>query len=231
MLITWRLKEPGARHDDIIKWKYFPRYWPFVREIHRSPVNSLHKGQWRGTLMFSLICLWLNGWVNNREAGDFRRCRAHYDVNVMAPWYNSKFVQHLEWSGLKHDQPITTKDHYKMSLNYEFDWSIVNWTGAWTWTISSHGTDLFWPDFFGFSTRKRDHQQPAFEKYGCHIEHQLKQVKYTTVKHLRIHIIFSPMWINLFISEFFITLYNVFIWRFYNWNMVTLKGHHHLGIC
>ena len=46
-------------HDDVIKWKHFPRYWPFVRGIHRSPVNSLHKGQWRGTLMFSLICAWL----------------------------------------------------------------------------------------------------------------------------------------------------------------------------
>ena len=34
----------------------FPRYWSFVRGIHRSPVNSPHKGQWRGTLMFSLIC-------------------------------------------------------------------------------------------------------------------------------------------------------------------------------
>ena len=44
------------RHDDVIKWKYFPRYWPFVRGIHRWPVNSLHKGQWRGALMFSLIC-------------------------------------------------------------------------------------------------------------------------------------------------------------------------------
>ena len=43
-------------HDDVIKWKHFPRYWPFVREIHRSPVNSSHKGQWRGALMFSLIC-------------------------------------------------------------------------------------------------------------------------------------------------------------------------------
>ena len=32
-------------HDDVIKWKYFPRYWPFVREIHRSPVNFPHKGQ------------------------------------------------------------------------------------------------------------------------------------------------------------------------------------------
>ena len=70
-------------HDDVIKWKHFPRYWTFVRGIHRSPVNSPHKGQWRGALMFSLICVWINGWVNNREAGDLRRYRAHYDVTVM----------------------------------------------------------------------------------------------------------------------------------------------------
>ena len=70
-------------HDDVIKWKHFPRYWPFVRGIHRSPVNSPHKGQWRGALMFSLICVWINGWVNNREAGDLRRYRAHYSVIVM----------------------------------------------------------------------------------------------------------------------------------------------------
>ena len=42
-------------HDDVIKWKHLPRYWPFVRGIHRPPVNSPHKGQWRGALMFSLI--------------------------------------------------------------------------------------------------------------------------------------------------------------------------------
>ena len=72
-----------CKHDDVIKWKHFPRYWPFVRGIHRSPVNSPHKGQWRGALMFSLICVWINGWVNNREAGDLRRYRAHYDVIVM----------------------------------------------------------------------------------------------------------------------------------------------------
>ena len=70
-------------HDDVIKWKHFPRYWPFVRGIHRSPVNSPHKGQWRGALMFSFICVWINGWVNNRKAGDLRRYRAHYDVTVM----------------------------------------------------------------------------------------------------------------------------------------------------
>ena len=50
-------------HDDVIKWKHFPRYWPFVRGIHRSPVNSQHKGQWRGALMFSLIWAWINGWA------------------------------------------------------------------------------------------------------------------------------------------------------------------------
>ena len=47
------------------------------------PVSSPHKGQWRGALMLSLICVWINGWVNNGEAGDMGRYRAHYDVTVM----------------------------------------------------------------------------------------------------------------------------------------------------
>ena len=72
-----------APHDDVIKWKHFPRYWPFVQGIHRSPVNSPHKGQWRGALKFSLICAWINAWANNREAGDLRRYRDHYGVTVM----------------------------------------------------------------------------------------------------------------------------------------------------
>ena len=70
-------------HDDVIKWEHFPRYWPFVREIHWSPVSSPHKGLWRGALMFSLICAWMDDWVSNREAGDLRRPRAHYNVIVM----------------------------------------------------------------------------------------------------------------------------------------------------
>ena len=71
-------------HDDVIKWKNFPRNWPFVRGIYRSPVNSPHKGQWRGALMCSVICVWINDWVNNRETGDLRRYHAHYDVIVMS---------------------------------------------------------------------------------------------------------------------------------------------------
>ena len=70
-------------HDDFMKWKHFPRYWPFVQGIHRSPMNSPYKGQWRGALMFSLICAWINGWVNNGEVGDLRRHRTHYDIIVM----------------------------------------------------------------------------------------------------------------------------------------------------
>ena len=73
----------GSCHDDVIKWKHFPRYWPFVRGIHRLPVNSPNTGKWHGALMFSVICAWINSWVNNREAGDLRRHRAHYDVIVM----------------------------------------------------------------------------------------------------------------------------------------------------
>ena len=42
------------------------------------------KSQWHRALMFSLICVWINGWVNNREAGDLRRHRANYNVRVMS---------------------------------------------------------------------------------------------------------------------------------------------------
>ena len=42
-----------------------------------------HKGQWRGVLMISLIYAWINGWLNNREAGDLRIHLAHYGVTVM----------------------------------------------------------------------------------------------------------------------------------------------------
>ena len=86
VIIMYWLCGPAQRcndyHDDVIKWKYFPRYWPFVWGIHRSLVNSHRKGLWRGALMISLICVWINGWVNNRKAGDLRRHRPHDDVTA-----------------------------------------------------------------------------------------------------------------------------------------------------
>ena len=81
--ITGFHKSIGQRHDDVIKWKLFSRNWPFVQGIPRSPGKSPHKGQWRGALMFSLICAQINGSVNNCETGDLRRHCAHFDVTVM----------------------------------------------------------------------------------------------------------------------------------------------------
>ena len=52
-------------HDDVIKWKHFPRYWPSVRGFRRSSVNSPAQRP----VMFFFICAWINDWVNNREAG------------------------------------------------------------------------------------------------------------------------------------------------------------------
>ena len=70
-------------YDDLIKWKHFLRYWRIVLGIHRSPVNFPHKGQWRAALMFSLICIWIDVWVNNWDTGDLRCHGTHYDVTVM----------------------------------------------------------------------------------------------------------------------------------------------------
>ena len=72
-------------HDDVIQWKLCPRYRPFVREFHRSPVNSPHKVQWRGTLMFSLICAMnkrlskqSRGWrFETPSCSSWRHCNVH----------------------------------------------------------------------------------------------------------------------------------------------------------
>ena len=57
---------------------------PFARGIHRSPVNSPHKGQWRGALMVFFYLHLNKGSVNHQDAGDLRRHRIHSDVTVMA---------------------------------------------------------------------------------------------------------------------------------------------------
>ena len=96
MCLKCRLHNGGGNHDGFIKWKHFPRYWPSVRGIHRSWVDSPHKGQWHGDLMFSLICAWRNGWANYQEAGDLRRHRARYDVAVML-WFSPLYAYQQGW--------------------------------------------------------------------------------------------------------------------------------------
>ena len=59
-----------------------------------SPVTGEFpaQGQWRETLMFSLICTWTNGWMNNRHTGDLRRHGALYDVTVMERLFLNKIM-------------------------------------------------------------------------------------------------------------------------------------------
>ena len=91
-LLQYDITIRNSSHDDVIKWKHFPRYWPFVRGIHRPPTITMHNCgvtiivallSWRGALVFSLISASINDSVNEREAGDLRRHHAHYDVTKM----------------------------------------------------------------------------------------------------------------------------------------------------
>ena len=99
-------------HDDVIKWKHFLCYWPFVRGIHRPPVNSPHKGQWRGVLMFSLIYARNNSWANNGDTGDLRRHRAYCDVIVMCFHQCHFFIRFTiavtDIIGNKESRPLST---------------------------------------------------------------------------------------------------------------------------
>ena len=75
-------------YDDVIKWKHFPRHWLLCREFTGDCGEfTSHRWipftQWRRALMFSLICAWTNSWINDQDAGNLRRHRAHNDVTVM----------------------------------------------------------------------------------------------------------------------------------------------------
>ena len=113
--------KPDISHDDVIKWKHFSRYWPFVRVIHRSSVNSPLKGQWRRALMFQLICAWTNTLrANNREASYLRRHRAHCDVTVI-PFPSNKssdqhFTEHLKTYQPHKSNPLFSIQPWYLSM-------------------------------------------------------------------------------------------------------------------
>ena len=120
-LPTWpHLGNFEGTHDDVIKWKHFLCYWPFVRGTHRSPVNSPHKGQWRGALMFSFICARINSWASNGGAGDLRRRRAHYDVIMVIVTSRGKVSMVTPFSkankGKCHDAHLTYTAVWKYSF-------------------------------------------------------------------------------------------------------------------
>ena len=105
-------------HDDVIKWKHFPRRWPVLRGIHRPLVNSPHKGQWREALTFSLISTWTKSCKNNRDAGDLRRHRTHYDVTVTSKLTNADNIfAKISHANLMHNLDITYLEPYMWCKN------------------------------------------------------------------------------------------------------------------
>ena len=76
------------RHDvDVTWWRHQMETFSALLALcaRNSPVTGEFPAQRPVTrdLMFSLICTWTNDWVNNRDAGDLRRHRGHYDVTIM----------------------------------------------------------------------------------------------------------------------------------------------------
>ena len=102
-------------HDDVIKWKRFPRYWPIVRGLHRS---GEFPAQWPVTRSFDVYFhlrlnkrlsrqLW--GWWFERPPWSlWRQC----NVPIM-PWQPVKYITNI-WS----------KDINQMQKRR---WSVVKW--------------------------------------------------------------------------------------------------------
>ena len=115
----------------------FRIYWPFASGIHRSLVYSLHKGQWRGALMFSLICTWTNGRANDRNAGDLRRYRAHYDVTVMWTFTIRAWKEHGHWLCwfVSHGIQANTSKFQRMFMS---ELVSISLTGNTVWNTEHH---------------------------------------------------------------------------------------------
>ena len=88
-------------------------------------MNSPHKGQRRGALMLSLICAWINGWVNNHEAGDLIRHCAHYDVTVMA-WPPCTDQKHPVYHANTNDMNIMFLSGFREILTIVCDYQIFD---------------------------------------------------------------------------------------------------------
>ena len=91
-----------VQHDDVIKWKHFPRHWPFVRGINRSLVNSPHKGQWHGALIFlfdlhrnqHLGKQWRRRWFETSLRSLWRHCNEFRSISI-TPTFNKQLTRRL----------------------------------------------------------------------------------------------------------------------------------------
>ena len=102
-------------HADVIRWKHFPRYWPFVRGHRRIPRTKASDAElW----CISLICAWITDWVNNGEAGDLINHRAPYDVTVMVAGIENEHNSTSSWAYDLFVIPVNTILSISYSCSY-----------------------------------------------------------------------------------------------------------------
>ena len=94
LILHWWQDGLRLTHDDVIKWKHFLRYWPFVRGIHQSPVNF--PPQRPVTRSFDVFFdQRLNKRLSKQWWGWWFETPAHYDVIIMSFSHVAKFGRKL----------------------------------------------------------------------------------------------------------------------------------------
>ena len=112
----WNVQDSEDRHDYMMtssNGNIFRITGPLCGEFTGERWIPRTNGQWRRTLIFSLISAWINGWVNNCEAGYLRRHHVH------------NWRHYSEWSLLsfpsRHDvfrNYYTNGIHLELKLKY-----------------------------------------------------------------------------------------------------------------
>ena len=114
----WRQSGRATLHDDVIKWKHFPRHWPLWGEFTGDRWIPLTKASDAELWCFLWsACAWINGWANHRDAGDLRRHRAYYDVTVMMRKLGQHHSLLMPW--ISANMVLTTQDNQALVFSEE----------------------------------------------------------------------------------------------------------------
>ena len=139
-------------HDDVIKWKHFPLTGPLCGEFTGHRWIPLTKASDAELWCFRWSAPWINSWVNNREAGDLRRHRTHYDAIVMSAfiWHKRECIISTHWNKVAAILQLTISDSFSFTKMSEFRFEfLLNLFPSVGLTISYH-----WFRFIGLDGLK-----------------------------------------------------------------------------
>ena len=134
---------------NFLQMETFPAKLALCAATHRLPVNSPHKGRWRGAFMFSLICAWANSWVTNRgwfvtpSRSLWLHCNGYHKkahlIKIVFIFYEMYLPEHdPDISGAQHSSKAAINN--KLYI-YIYDEMIVSLTAFESETSCSHFTN------------------------------------------------------------------------------------------